>query len=142
MKNSSTHDGPVLMVVQGVVKDGEHTLATSPRMQEYLRQLMASEMYPTTSGYYIYGGGQPLDIFEGEFPKTGFTVIARFPSHEAARTFWYSETYQKIKKARGDACDVQVCVYPETDPPDYMHGRLEGHEYVNVPSFDHIARVD
>ncbi|MFT7289191.1 MAG: hypothetical protein ACI87W_003320, partial [Halieaceae bacterium] len=40
------------------------------------------------------------------------------------------------------ACDVQVCVYPETDPPDYMHGRLEGHEYVNVPSFDHIVRVD
>jgi len=130
------------MIVQGIVNDGEHTLETSPGMQEYLGQLMGSGMYPATSGYYIYSGGQPIDIFEGEFPKTGFTVIARFPSHEAARTFWYSEIYQKVKNARGDVCDVQVCVYPETDPPEYMESRLKGHQYVNVPSFDHIARVD
>jgi uncharacterized protein (DUF1330 family) len=142
MSEVALHDGPVLMIVQGTVTDGDHTLETSPRMQEYLRQLFGSEMYPTTSGYYIYSGGQPIDIFEGEFPKTGFTVVARFPSQDAARTFWYSEMYQKVAEARQGACEVLVCVYPETEVPDYMQGRLNGHEYVNVPSFDHVARVD
>ena len=99
-------------------------------------------MYPVTSGYYLYSGGRPIDVFEGNYPETGFTVIARFPSHEAARTFWYSDIYQKVKAARGDACQVLVTVYPESDPPEYMKGRLDGHQYVDVPSFSHIDRVD
>ena len=123
---------PVLMVVTGTVSD-------AARMRAYGQALEASGMYPATSGYYLHIG-QPIDLFEGEYPAGGFTVIARFPCLAHARAFWYSEAYQNIIPMRDGAGEVLVRVYRELEAPPYMDGRLEGGRFVTFPPVDDIAQ--
>jgi uncharacterized protein (DUF1330 family) len=120
------------MVVTGSVSDGA-------RMRAYGQALEASGIYPATSGYYLHIG-QPVDVFEGDHPAGGFTVIARFPCLAHARAFWYSETYQNIIPMREDAGEVLVRVYPELAPPPYMDGRLEGGRFIAFPPVDDVAQ--
>lgn len=127
-------DAPVLMVVTGTISD-------PARMRTYGQALQAAEIYPVTSGYYLHVG-QPIDIFEGEYPAGAFTVIAKFPCLEHARAFWYSEAYQAIIPLREGAADVLVRVYRELEAPPFMHGRLEEARYIAFPRVDAIPRVD
>lgn len=121
-------DQPVLMVVRGTISD-------NVAMREYGQALQSSGLYPATSGYYLHIGG-PVDVFEGDYPDNGFTVIARFPCLAHAQAFWWSETYREIVALREGAAEVLVTVYSELEPPDFMEGRLEGGRYVEVPPVD------
>ncbi len=125
---------PVLMVVTGTISD-------PLRMRSYGQAIQAAEIYPATSGYYLHIG-QPIDIFEGEYPQGAFTVIAKFPCLEHARAFWYSEAYQAIIPLREGAADVLVRVYRELEAPEFMRGRLEEARYLAFPPVDAITRVD
>ena len=127
-------DTPVLMVVTGTISD-------PVRMRTYGQAIQAAEIYPATSGYYLHIG-QPIDIFEGEYPAGAFTVIAKFPCLEHARAFWYSEAYQAIIPLREGAADVLVRVYRELEAPPFMQGRLEEARYIAFPPVDAIPRVD
>lgn len=131
---SNTCDQPVLMVVSGTTTD-------AAQMRRYGEALMASGIYSKTSGYYLHVG-QPIDVFEGEYPTNGFTVIARFPCHAHARAFWYSEIYQKIIPLREGGANVLVRVYSELDPPTYMLDRLMGGKFGNIPSIEDIEQLD
>lgn len=130
-------DRPVLMLVNGEVTDGNERLEDSPGMGEYLAALGASQLYPETSGYRLFMD-KPIDVFEGEYPAAGFTVLARFPCHAHARAFWYSGRYQSLIPLRVDSSKVLVTVYEELEPPEYMEGRLEGNRFVSVPPVDHL----
>ena len=46
--------------------------------------------------------GQPIKLFEGEWPDDGSLTILKFPSMEALLTFWNSPEYQAIKHLRTD----------------------------------------
>lgn len=130
-------DRPVLMLVNGEVTDGHERLEDSPGMGEYLTALGASDLYPQTSGYRLFMD-KPIDVFEGEYPANGFTVLARFPCHAHARAFWYSDHYQSLIPLRVDSSNVLVTVYEEMEPPQYMDGRLDGNRYISVPPVDHL----
>ena len=126
MSNDTAHGtgGPVYMVVSGETRD-------PARMQAYSRALVASGLYPKLGGYYV-NAPKPVDIFEGEINPTFAMLIARFPSLEAARSFWHSEVYQnEIKPLRQNpsAGDYTVAVYEEANLPDYMRGRVDAHDY-------------
>lgn len=111
--------GPVYMVVSGLSLDGK-------RMGAYARALAASGLYPKNLGYYV-GAIKPLEVFEGKVPGNHGLVIARFPSLDAARSFWYSEEYQKqIKPIRENppAGTYTVAVYKQAELPDYMKNKV------------------
>ncbi|MCC5861770.1 MAG: DUF1330 domain-containing protein [Gammaproteobacteria bacterium] len=126
-------DEAVLMVVTGTISD-------PARMRSYGQAIQAAEIYPATSGYYLHIG-QPIDIFEGDYPQGAFTVIAQFPCLEHARAFWYSEAYQAIIPLREGAADVLVRVYRKLEAPAFMRGRLEEARYIAFPPVDAIPRV-
>jgi uncharacterized protein (DUF1330 family) len=130
-------DRPVLMLVNGEVTDGNERLEDSPGMGEYLAALGGSQLYPETSGYRLFMD-KPIDVFEGEYPAAGFTVLARFPCHAHARAFWYSGRYQSLIPLRVDSSKVLVTVYEELEPPEYMDGRLDGNRYISIPPVDHL----
>ena len=103
---SEQHDGPVLMLVLGTIEDRD-------KMAKYQGALMESGLYPENQGYYI-AVGRPIEMFEDEWPAKQGMVIARFPSLEHARSFWYSEEYQKrIKPLREGAGTFNVSVFPD-----------------------------
>ncbi|MFW6299807.1 MAG: DUF1330 domain-containing protein [Oceanicaulis sp.] len=119
---------PVLMIVSGVTLDAE-------RMAAYQAALSASDLYPGAAGYYL-NAPRPVAVFEGEVPDGFVSVIVRFPSLEAAETFWSDPLYQDvIKPMREDpaAGDYTVTVYREADLPGYMAGRVEQAGYRGCP---------
>lgn len=111
----------VLMIVSGVTKD-------RARMAAYSKALASSGLYEEAGGYYL-NNPRAITVFEGELPKDHATLVVRFPSLEAAQSFWNSPVYQneiKPKRENPSAGDYSVVVYQETDPPDYIrHGGTE-----------------
>lgn len=104
------HTKPVFLVVLGQTTD-------RPKMTNYSEVLFGSGLYPANGGYYA-AFGQPLEMFEGDWPNNQAIVIARFPSHEHAKAFWYSDLYQnKIKPLRTGAGTFAVSVHEELSPP-------------------------
>ena len=102
---ATTCNAPVYMVVQGKNRDRE-------KYRAYGEALRDSQLYPKTGGYYI-AKVQPIEMFEGDWEKENFQVIVRFPCHQAARDFWYSDTYKELKKLREGAGEVIVGIFPE-----------------------------
>jgi len=115
----------VIMVVSGETLDRK-------RMGAYAAALAKSGIYPKTNGYYL-NSPRPVDIFEGDVSESFVTLMVRFPSLEAARTFWDSDVYQsEIKPLRlnPSAGDYSVTVYKESDLPDYMQGKVNSGQYI------------
>ncbi len=115
----------VFMVVAGETIDPK-------RMGEYSAALAATGLYPANGGYYL-NAPQPIEVFEGA-PSPDFAMlIVRFPSIDAARTFWNSDAYQqKVKPLRQNpsAGDYTVMVFAEADLPAYMAGRVASADYL------------
>jgi len=104
---------PVRMVVFGEIHDREAFAA-------YPRAIFASGLYEQVQGYYE-AITPALEVFEGEPPPGRGVVISRFPCLEAAREFWYSDTYQnEILPLREGAADFEVLVLPGLPVPDYI----------------------
>ena len=100
----SEEDKPVYMLVIGQIEDRE-------KMAAYQSALVESGLYPKHEGYYV-AFGQPVDMFEGEWPDNQGMVMARFPSLRQARAFWNSEEYQeRIKPLREGAGTFNVSVF-------------------------------
>ncbi len=116
---ADTGDGPVIMVVRGLIHDRE-------RLMAYGRALAASGLYPELSAYYL-NAPQPVDLFEGEVAPNESLLMVRFPCLEAARAFWHSRAYQEgvvPQRRNPDAGIFHVSVYREADIPAYMKGRV------------------
>ena len=115
------HDGevaeacnePVRMVVFGTIEDRQAFGA-------YARAIEESGLYPKVKGYYE-AITPALEVFEGDPPDERAVVIVRFPCLEAAREFWYSETYQNdILPIRQNISDFEVLLLPALPVPDYI----------------------
>lgn len=69
-------------------------------------------------GTYIVRGGKTLTL-ENNWPKTENdtekTVISRWPSPEAALSFWNSPQYAKIKTLRIGTAKVRVKIFEGCD---------------------------
>ncbi len=95
---------PAYMLVLAEVADGK-------KLANYQGELMASGLYPQNEGEYK-AKGRPLEMFEGDWPNNRAVVIARFPSAEHARRFWYSDQYQNdIKPLREGAGTFTVALF-------------------------------
>ncbi len=64
-------------------------------------------------GEYIVRGGE-IDRLEGEQP-IGRTVIVKFASMDAARAFYYGETYSEIKALRDGAAKTNAYIVDGLD---------------------------
>jgi len=123
-ENTTCEAEPVIMVVSGETLD-------RARMGQYAKAIADAGIYPLNKGYYL-NSPKPIDVFEGEVSGNHATLMVRFPSLEAARTFWDSDTYQnEIKPLRQNpsAGDYTVTVYEEIDLPDYMQGQIIPSKY-------------
>lgn len=110
---------PVIMIVTGVTLDRE-------RMKDYSEALASSGLYEASAGYYL-NAPRAIASFEGTLPPEHATLVVRFPSRDAADTFWNSPLYQdQIKPLREDpsAGDYTVTLYEETPIPGFMDGRV------------------
>lgn len=88
---------PAYMVIQATV--------TNPgQFAEYAQRVPA--MVEKYGGSYRALGGE-VETLEGEWDHQAL-VISEWPSMEAARTFWHSDEYAELKKAREGALDTTV----------------------------------
>lgn len=99
-------DRPAYLVVVATITDPE-------KSRRYVEALRASGLYPRLGGGYIMAGKSP-EVLEGQMFGRTPIVVARFPCREAARRFWYSETYQKeIMPLREGAGSFEVAIFEE-----------------------------
>jgi uncharacterized protein (DUF1330 family) len=120
---------PVIMVVQGMLKDRE-------RLAGYAKAIRESGLYPLLGGYYM-NNPRPVAVFEGDAGPSYSVLMVRFPCYAHARAFWYSKQYQdKIVPLRQNpsAGDFTVTVYAEADLPPYMAGRVQPGPYIEKPA--------
>lgn len=100
---------PVRMLVYGEIDDRKAFGA-------YAGAIAESGLYETNRG--LYEATTPaLEVFEGEPPPNRGVVIARFPCLEAARSFWYSDEYAKIRPLRAGISRFEVLVLPAPPLP-------------------------
>lgn len=104
-------DRPVTMLVEGINLD-------RARYASYGAALRDSGLYPSLEGYYA-AVGDPVRVFEGDWPQEAFRVLARFPCERRARAFWFSEAYRDIVPMREGAGPVRVTVFEELPVPAY-----------------------
>ncbi|MEE4212550.1 MAG: DUF1330 domain-containing protein [Parvularcula sp.] len=83
---------PAYLVVIGEVHDREAF------MQGYAAKL--GPLYARYGGSYLSIGGQ-VEVLEGDLQPESL-VLARWPSMEAARAFWFSPEYQELRRQRRD----------------------------------------
>jgi uncharacterized protein (DUF1330 family) len=83
-------EAPAYLIVLGEVHDREAF------MEGYASRL--GPLYERYGGTYL-GIGQDVEVLEGDLAPQSF-VVARWPSMEAARSFWFSEEYQALRKTR------------------------------------------
>lgn len=117
------------MVVSGVTLDRK-------RMAAYAKAIAESGLYVDTHGYYL-NNPIPVEVFEGTIPKNHATLMVRFPSLDAARSFWQSPIYQQdIKPLRlnPSAGDYTVVVYKESELPDYIRPSVTPSIYASAVS--------
>jgi uncharacterized protein (DUF1330 family) len=94
-----------LMIVEGFNRNYK-------QYQIYTKALSDSKLYAKLGGRYLVIG-DPVDVFEGEWPIEKYMVIVRFPCLARAQRFWNSETYAKIKPLREGAGEVRAIVFEE-----------------------------
>lgn len=109
------HARQAYLVISGTTFDRE-------RMAAYGRALAETGLYEQLGAYYL-NAPRPVEVLEGDPPDNYVTLVVRFPSLEAVRTFWHSDEYQnRVKPLRLDppAADYTVSVYHAVDLPAYL----------------------
>jgi len=68
----------------------------------------AANLIPKFGGEYVVRGVKQSECLEGDWPDETKVVISKWPSFEAAKTFWNSDAYKDIKKLRLGNATVRV----------------------------------
>jgi uncharacterized protein (DUF1330 family) len=76
----------------------------------------AAALIPKFGGEYLLRG-PGAELLEGSFGEGASMVISKWPSREAARTFWNSPEYAEVRKLREGLAEVQVLLI---DGPDLV----------------------
>lgn len=123
---------PVVMVVLGELSERgfERPADGSPGYGEQLRQ---SRLYERFEGWYLLSG-RPAEVLEGRFDSRRMLLAAEFPCLEAARQWYRSDDYTRIRKLRAGAGEFTIAVWPKrafTDmywvrDPDYWRSPAPG----------------
>ncbi len=102
---------PVVMVVLGELSERgfQRPADGSPGYGEQLRQ---SRLYERFQGWYLLSG-RPVDVFEGRFDARRMLLAAEFPCLEAARRWYGSDDYTRIRKLRDGAGEFTIAVWPK-----------------------------
>ncbi|MEQ8514055.1 MAG: DUF1330 domain-containing protein [Chromatocurvus sp.] len=105
----------VYLVISGVTFDRQ-------RMMAYGEALAETGIYAELGAYYL-NAPRPIEVLEGDPPDSYVSLIVRFPTLDAVKTFWNSDAYQnRVLPLRlaPPAADYTVAVYRAVDLPDYM----------------------
>jgi uncharacterized protein (DUF1330 family) len=94
------------VIYQGEVFDPE-------RYEQY--KVRAAESIAAAGGWYIVRGGD-VDVLEGD-PPAGRTVVIEFPTMQAARAWYDSETYAAARAMRAGAARARMYVVGGVDQP-------------------------
>ena len=72
---------------------------------------------PWKSRYIVRS--RPVEVLEGSPEEWGdyLLLVAEWPSAEAARTFWSSPEYRRVRELRAGAGEVHVVLAEELPPP-------------------------
>lgn len=85
---------PAYMIVLGEVFD------RPAFMEGYAAKL--PPLYAEHGGAYVaIGGGPGIEVLEGDYAPPSY-VVSKWPNAEAARSFWNSEAYDVLRRARID----------------------------------------
>lgn len=68
----------------------------------------AAKMIADYGGEYIVRGPGESECLEGDWPDDEKVVVSRWPSMDAARRFWHSDDYERIKQLRLGKATVRV----------------------------------
>lgn len=68
----------------------------------------AAKLVEKFGGKYIVPGGMSTETLEGDWPDETKVVISKWPTIEAAKTFWNSPEYAEAKKLRLGNSTVRV----------------------------------
>lgn len=68
----------------------------------------AAKLIGEYGGEYIVHRAEQSECLEGEWPDETKVVISRWPSFDAAKSFWNSEKYAEIKRLRMGNATVRV----------------------------------
>jgi len=65
---------------------------------------------------------RPVEVLEGDPAQWGdyLLLVSEWPSVEAARAFWHSEEYRKVRELRVNAGEVHVVLTESLPPPGAM----------------------
>jgi 2-iminobutanoate/2-iminopropanoate deaminase len=123
---------PVVMVVLGELSERgfQRPADGSPGYGEQLRQ---SRLYERYEGWYLLSG-RPAEVFEGRFDARRMLLAAEFPCLEAARQWYHSDDYTRIRKLRDGAGEFTIAVWPKRTidemhwvrDPDYWRSPAQG----------------
>jgi uncharacterized protein (DUF1330 family) len=86
------------------------------KMKSYGDALFASGIVAANGGRYV-ARARPFQVLEGAWPQNRSIVVAEYPCAAAARRFWFSETYQEIRKRREGASDLWVALFDRAATP-------------------------
>ena len=68
----------------------------------------AAKLVEQFGGEYIVRGARRSECLEGDWPDETKVVISKWPSFDAAKTFWNSPEYAEAKKLRLGNSTVRV----------------------------------
>ena len=77
------------------------------RFAQYGKEMQV--LVPEYGGKYL-ARGEILEVLEGKFDTDCRVLIAEYPSVDAIKKMWNSKEYEKIKKLREGAGDVNVFI--------------------------------
>ena len=68
---------------------------------------------------------RPVEVLEGSLEAWGdyLLLVSEWPSAEAARAFWRSDEYRRVRELRADAGEVHVVLAEELPPPPDVPAR-------------------
>tara|TARA_B100000530_G_C15696119_1_gene384126 strand:+ start:236 stop:544 length:309 start_codon:yes stop_codon:yes gene_type:complete len=82
------------------------------RFAQYRKEMQI--FAPKYGGKYL-ARGEILDVLEGKFDTDCQVLIAEYPSVDIIKNMWNSKEYQKIKKLREGAGDVNIFIIEGKD---------------------------
>jgi len=108
---------PAYMIVLGEVFD------RPAFMEGYAAKL--APLYAEHGGAYLaIGGGPAIEVLEGDYAPPSY-VLSKWPNADAARSFWNSEAYDVLRRARIDNAWGEFDVLLVQGVPDSRSGSDE-----------------
>jgi uncharacterized protein (DUF1330 family) len=91
---------PAYMIITAKIHDRDQFIAGYGKA--------AAELVTRFGGRYVFRGGAPAELLEGQWGAGAAVLISEWPDLDTLHRFWNSEEYAGVKKLREGLADVQV----------------------------------